>query len=289
MGRRTYRVAAAAGLVLAVALLAGAFRGGGHAGFTSKFAGGEREAAASASSGTVVGEGPLGGWEAYLAAARTYPANEIPPAVAERAEATFEKIAAKDAKNGDPGGKGHKWKLYGPTEDATQPGVTAFSGATNSTASRVTAIAVSPDCDAKHCRLWVGVSGGGVWRTDNAQAKDPDWKQLKPEQLDQNSVGTLTLDPTDKKGNTIYLGTGEANRCSLRLRGGRRHLQVDERRRQVDEARRRVRRATRRTRAPIPGNDAFLGRGINSIVIDPSNAEPHLRRLGAGRPRASRT
>ena len=74
----------------------------------------------------------------------------IPPSVADQAEATFEKIAGKDAKNGDPGGKGHKWKLYGPTQDALEPGVLAFSGATNSTASRVTALVVSPDCDAKH-------------------------------------------------------------------------------------------------------------------------------------------
>jgi hypothetical protein len=262
-------VAAAAALVLAVALVAGAFRGsGGHTSFSSKFAGGEHEAVASASSGTVRGEGPLGGFEAYLSAARTYPADEIPPAVAERAEATFETIAAKDAKNGDPGAKGHKWKLYGPKEDAVQPGVTAFSGATNSTASRVTAIAVSPDCDAKHCRLWVGVSGGGVWRTDNAQAKDPDWKQVKPEQLDQNSVGSLTLDPTDKKGNTIYLGTGEANRCTSgcepgvgiykSTNGGDKWVKLD------DAC---VSNAT--YPCAMPGNDAFLGRGINSVTIDP--------------------
>ena len=41
-----------------------------------------------------------------------------------------------------------------------------------------------------------------------------------PSELDQNSVGVLTLDPTDKKGNTIYLGTGEANRCSSGCEAG---------------------------------------------------------------------
>src|SRR3954447_6628180 len=185
---RTYRIAAAAGLVLAIALLAGAFRGGGHsAGVTSQFSAGEREGQTGATGAAVVGEGPLGGFEAYLSASRTYPANEIPPAVAAKAETAFEKLAAKDAKSGDPGAKGHKWKLYGPTQDATQPGVTAFSGATNSTASRVTAMVVSPDCTSAQCRMWVGVSGGGVWRTDNATDAAPDWKQLKPDQLDQNS------------------------------------------------------------------------------------------------------
>ena len=34
-----------------------------------------------------------------------------------------------------------------------------------------------------------------------------------------------------------------------------------------------------------PGKDAFLGRGINEIVIDPNEREPHLRRVRAGRSR----
>jgi len=216
------------------------------------------------------GEGPLGGYDAYLSAERTYPANVIPPAIAERAANTFDAIAVKDAKKGDPGAKGHTWKLYGPKQDAVQPGVTAFSGATNSTASRITAIAVDPDCSANHCRVWVGASGGGVWRTDNVEAKDPEWKQLKANQLDQDSVGTLTLDPTDKKGNTLYLGTGEANRCSSgceagvgiykSINGGDSWTKLD------DKC---VSNAT--YACVVPGNDSFLGRGINSIVIDPGN------------------
>src|SRR3954451_7703662 len=222
MRGRKHRIIAIVGALVvlaATAVLAGAFSARSSERHVSKFNGGDPDARVN-SKGTVIGEGPLGGFEAYLSAARTYPADVIPPSVAAQAEATFAKIAGKDAKTGDPGGKGHKWKLYGPTQDAMEPGVIAFSGATNSTASRVTAIAVSPDCDAKHCRLWVGVSGGGVWRTDNANAKDPEWKQLKPDQLDQNSVGTLTLDPSDKKGNTIYLGTGEANRCTSGCEAG---------------------------------------------------------------------
>ena len=42
----------------------------------------------------------------------------------------------------------------------------------------------------------------------------------EPKQLDQNSVGVLTLDPTDKKHDTIYLGTGEANRCGSGCEAG---------------------------------------------------------------------
>src|SRR6266478_2569522 len=239
-----------------------------HEPFSSKFAGGDPDAAQATSSATTPGEGPVGGWEAYLAAARTYPADVIPPAVVKNARATFERNAAADAKNGDPGAKGHKWNLYGPTQAAIQPGVTAFSGATNTTASRVTALVVAPDCGAEHCRVWVGVAGGSVWRTDNALESDPGWKQLNPGDLGQTSVGTLTLDPTDSEGNTLYLGTGEGNRCSSGCEagvgvykstdGGEHWAKLD------DKC---VSNPT--YSCVVPGNDAFLGRGINSIVIDP--------------------
>src|SRR3954453_9961538 len=90
------------------------------------------------------GEGRADGWEAYLAAALAYPANQIPPAVADRGGVAFAALAANDAKKGDSKAKGHKWELFGPKEDATQPGVTAFSGATNTTASRITGSVADP-------------------------------------------------------------------------------------------------------------------------------------------------
>ena len=98
------------------------------------------------------GEGPVS-FDAYQAAERTYPANVIPPAIAQRAEETFSAIAATDAKKGDPKGAGHKWQFYGPKQNATEPGVISFSGAANNTASRVTALVADPDCTAKKCRL----------------------------------------------------------------------------------------------------------------------------------------
>ena len=194
---------------------------------------------------------------------------------AAKAEATFEGIAAKDAKAGDPKGKGHKWQLVGPKENATQPGVTAFSGATNNTASRITALAVDPDCGTKgknDCRVWVGAAGGGVWRTDKATEANPEWKQLKPKDLDQNSVGVLTLDPTDKKHNTIYLGTGEANRCSSGCEAGvgiYKSTDGGNKWKKLDDTC--VNNAV--FTCATPGRDAFLGRGITSIVIDPTNSK----------------
>jgi hypothetical protein len=260
--------------VMAVAAIAAAFLAGGAArpSFTSKFAGGDPDAVTAGGRVLAGGEGPAT-FEAYLAAERAYPAAAVPPGFAANAEATFAGIAAKDAKKGDPKGKGHKWEQYGPTENGTEPGVLAFSGATNNTASRTTALVIDPDCGSKgkgDCFVWIGASGGGVWRTNDALANNPVWHQLKPEQLGQNSVGVLTLDPTDKNNKTIYLGTGEPNRCSSGCEAGVGIYKSTDRGnnwKQLD--------ATCVSNAVYsctsPGENAFLGRGIRAVVIDPND------------------
>ena len=173
---------------------------------------GEREALFRSfrSARAVPGEGPAGGYEAYKSAARTYPANVIPPSMVQNAKNTFNSIAAQ----GDPGNNNH-WRAYGPIQNSIQPGVLSFSGATTPTASRDTALVIAPTCVPGNCRLWVGSAGGGVWRTDDALAADPLWTWLTPDAA-QNSVGALVADPNDPSGNTLYLGTGEGNRCSRR-------------------------------------------------------------------------
>jgi hypothetical protein len=221
-----------------------------------------------------VGEGPVGGFEAYRSAARTYPAKSIPPAVVARAKATFSRIARADARRIRRGrtflDDGNKWKQYGPQRYAVQPGVTSFSGATNVTASRITTMVADPDCSAKKCRVWAGASGGGVWVTDNVLAANPQWEQLSPEDLDQNSVGTLILDPTDKKHDTLYLGTGEGNRCSSGCEAGvgvYKSKDGGEHWKKLNDT------CVSNPTYPCvnPGKDSFLGRGINAIVIDPTN------------------
>jgi hypothetical protein len=237
-----------------------------------KFVGGDPDQQSSA---TTPGEGPVGGFEAYLAAERTYPAEEIPPSVSAQASATFDAIAQQDAIKGDPNSKGHKWALVGPLSNATQPGVTAFSGATNNTASRTTALLVDPGCGGSGkgvaCRVWVGTSGGGVWRTENALVDNPKWNQLKPQGLDQNTVGVLSMDPTDKTNNTIYLGTGEPNRCSSGCEAGigiYKSTDGGNNWRKLDDT------CVSNATYPCinPGTDAFLGRAIRAIVVDPRDS-----------------
>src|SRR5438552_278179 len=232
---------------------------------TAKIAGDPDEVLRSAR--TRPSEGPVGGYEAYKSAARTYPANVIPPSMVQNAKNTFLKIA----KQGDPK-VNNFWQLYGPLQDAIQPGVLAFSGATNATASRVTALVIAPTCVSGNCRMWAGVSGGGVWRTDDAVAANPSWTWLTGV-LALNSVGALVADPNDSSGNTLYVGTGEGNRCSSgcesgvgiykTTNGGNSWTKLP------DAC------VNNTTYSCANSGDAFLGRGINQIVVDPTNAK-HL-------------
>ena len=230
-------------------------------------------------------------FDAWQSAIRTYPANVIPVSVVQREQATFSRIAKRDARLIQLHGRsfygtGGHWRQYGPRQHAVQPGVTSFSGATNETASRITALAVSPDCGAKDgkdakdghdgedgkCTVFAGAAGGGVWRTDDALAANPKWRHMSPRSLDQNSVGYLLLDPTDKKHKTLYLGTGEGNHCSSgcesgvgvykSTNGGHSWTKLGDS--CVSNA---------MFTCVTPAKDAFLGRGINSIAVDPTNSQ----------------
>ncbi len=213
---------------------------------------------------TKSGEGPIGGYEAYKSAARTYPANLIPPSMVQNAKNTFTKIANQ----GDPTSNNF-WQSYGPLQNSIQPGVLSFSGATNATASRDTALVIAPTCVPGNCRLWVGTAGGGVWRTDDALAADPTWTWLTCV-LALNSVGSLVADPNDSSGNTLYVGTGEGNRCSSGCEAGVGIYKTTDGGNswtKLPEAC-----VSNTTYTCANSGDAFLGRGINRIVVDPSNA-----------------
>ncbi|MGE3819545.1 MAG: WD40/YVTN/BNR-like repeat-containing protein, partial [Isosphaeraceae bacterium] len=65
--------------------------------------------------------------------------------------------------------------------------------------------------------LWVGSVNGGVWKTMNASSASPNWTPLT-DYLPNQSIGALTLDPTDGSNNTILAGYG--NNSSLGLSSG---------------------------------------------------------------------
>src|SRR5438034_6740144 len=232
---------------------------------TAKIAGERDEVLRSAH--TVPGEGPIGGYEAYKSAARTYPANVIPPSMVQNAKKTFDKIATQSAKQAGPNSNNH-WQSYGPIQTSVQPGVLSFSGATNATASRDTALVIAPTCVPGNCRLWVGSAGGGVWRTDDALAADPSWTWL-PGVLALNSVGALAADPNDPSVNTLYVGTGEGNRCSSGCEAGVGIYKTTDGGNSWTKLPDAC--VNNTTYSCANSGDAFLGRGINQIVIDPTN------------------
>ncbi len=79
-----------------------------------------------------------------------------------------------------------------------------------SAGGRTTSLAIAPTCKPGNCRLWLGVAGGGVWRTKNALAGNPNWEFLSGS-FGIQAIGSIIVDPNDPSGNTIYAGTGEAN------------------------------------------------------------------------------
>lgn len=140
------------------------------------------------------------------AANRAIPLDSVPLSFTQAAKAAFDNIDRDTDKRNRRHGT---WSLLGPST-AFQPGVLTFTGADYVTSGRVTSIAVAPDCSAGHCRVWVAAAGGGIWRTEDGLATQPQWRSVS-RGLTTNAIGTIVLDPSDPGGNTLYVGTGEPN------------------------------------------------------------------------------
>lgn len=142
----------------------------------------------------------------YEADNRAYPSLYVAPSV--RAK------AADDADRMDRRGHGHagSWDLVGPSVGAV-PGEVTYTGRATTVSGRVTSLAISPRCRPDHCLLFVGAAGGGVWMTRDPLSRSPDWKSTKGD-LPTNAIGSIVFDPNDDDGQTLYVGTGEANGSS---------------------------------------------------------------------------
>ena len=146
---------------------------------------------------------------------RAFPAETI--SVDQMADAR----AAVAAANGRPfpSGKGRKgtWVSVGPSEALYpfEPFRNAFNYVPNSyvAGGRTTSIALADSCKPGDCVAYITPAGGGVWRTKNALNGQPNWEYLGGP-LGINAAGKVYLDPNDPSGNTVYVGTGEANICA---------------------------------------------------------------------------
>ena len=176
-----------------------------------------------------------------------------------------------------------QWTLVGPSS-ANFPDVLTFSGASYTTSGRITALALAPNCGQGHCYLYLAAAGGGVWRTDKALHTNPSQKwEFISGSFATNAIGTLTIDPSDPSGNTIYAGTGEPNASAdseagfgiyKSTNGGDTwiHLAANT---SVPagsgvDCTCAVGHGGMRT-APAYSGPAFDGRAVSSIIIDPNN------------------
>ena len=197
--------------------------------------------------------------EAYEA--RAFPADAVSIELTQQAQSSWSK--AKGRGHGKNKNKAGTWTLAGPSF-STQPALLNFSGKSYVTSGRVTGLAIDPNCNQGHCRLWLAAAGGGVWRADKALHNNPKWTWVS-EGLPSNAIGTLTYDAAT---DTLYAGTGEPNaavdnEAGLGLfksnDGGDTwtHLPAI-------------------TTTAISGaytGDAFKDRSINSVVVDPTNPQ----------------
>jgi hypothetical protein len=160
---------------------------------------------------------------------------------------------------------GGVWTSLGPETTLPDPD----GGGTETASGRVAALAISPTCEEDGpCRLWVGAAGGGVWRTDDAMnTEDVGWRWIS-QGLGTNSIGSLTVDPNDRSGNTIFVGTGETNQPVNSAAGTGLYRSVDG--------------GDHWTRIPtmildsvvsnVPMDFTFT-RGISTVVVEPGNSQ----------------
>jgi hypothetical protein len=200
VSRRITAVLAVAGLaVVLTALLA---RGSGSTA-AAPSAHGKQHLAALENGGRGESE-ESGGAAAEAYSDRAFPADSI--SIDEIKGA----IAANNAATRRGAGVSPKWDFLGPdTLDVDRLGTQSFIKPTQ-WSGRVTALAVDPKCKPQECTLYVGAAGGGVWRSKNALASTPAWKQISAG-IPTNAIGSIAVDPNDPTGKTIYVGTGEAN------------------------------------------------------------------------------
>jgi len=155
-------------------------------------------------------EDDAGGWAVQDWLEHATPGNDIPFAAFAGARNDWNILKAR------PAAAAGAWAALGPTY-AQGPfnefrDRSVYNAGTDNFGGRTIDAAIDPNCTTEACRLWIANAGGGVWRTNNALAPEPDWEFLS-ETFEHNNVAALALDPNDRASRTLWAGTGEPNAC----------------------------------------------------------------------------
>src|SRR5882724_7592152 len=198
---------------------------------------------------------------------RAYPGTDVPLAATVNAHAAFNQVKAHSQANDTrrPG----QWTLIGPSS-ANFPNILTFSGAAYTTSGRITGLVIRPNCGEDHCYLYLAAAGGGIWRTGQALSTGPSqhWDYISGT-FGTNAIGTLIIDPTDSSGDTLYAGSGEPN-ASADSEAGVGIYKT------TDGGDTWTKLADMATAVTTTGNgtytgDAFAGRSVAGIVVNPTN------------------
>jgi hypothetical protein len=233
----------------------------------------EQSEAKPSASNEGLGEAADATVEAYKA--RAYPAADIPFSATVNALSSWKGLKAKGKGKNTPG----QWTLAGPSS-ANYPAVLTFSGADYTASGRVTALAIDPNCSTGKCRVWVGAAGGGIWRTDNALSGNGTKWDFVSSSFGTNAIGTLTY-----HDGVLYAGTGEPNASGdseaglgifKSTDGGETWIHLSSQVTNLTTSSCGASNATGGCTAPVANGtytgDAFAGRSISAIVVDPNNA-----------------
>jgi hypothetical protein len=205
--------------------------------------------------------------EAYEA--RAYPAAEVSFTATLDAQKAWKALKGKGGKGKNQAGQ---WTLAGPST-ADYPSVLTFSGADYTASGRVTALAIDPSCSKSSCRVWVGAAGGGVWRTENAlSGNGANWTFVS-ESFATNAIGSLTY-----ANGVLYAGTGEPNASGDSEAGMGLYKSTDggDTWTLLPAVVGPISTSSPGTAGAFPNNgtytgNAFVGRSISALVVDPTN------------------
>jgi hypothetical protein len=182
------------------------------------------------------------------------PGDDIPFSAFAGARNDWGGLKARPAKGGGawtPLGPTYAKGPFNPYRDRS-----VYNAGTDNFAGRSIAVEIDPNCAAGDCRLWLANAGGGVWRTNDALAEEPEWAYVS-QTFEHNNVAALALDPNDLGSDTLWAGTGEPNACGSGCTAGVGLYKTTN--------------GGKSWKGPI-GAAEFAGRAVGSIAVQPGNS-----------------